>query len=350
MHAGRQHSPAEWSGWRPNTPTTGLNWAFTRPSSARWSGWRTKRIRRNLRIARYHRPMKYGICLPNFTDVASPEAIEAAAGVAERLGWETVWTTDHVLVDRGTDAADYRRIYDAILTLAWVAARHPTLRIGTSVIVVPQRNAVVLAKELATLDALSGGRLTVGVGVGWNRTEFGNLGAADRFRVRGAYLNETIALWRHLWSGSTGPFAGRFHSIDDFVFQPLPPQGGALPILVGGRAEAALVRAGTLGDGYHSSASSPEAYAKRLPVIRAAAEAAGRPMPALSARVRVEFGPPDGATYYAMRGTSDEVAAEVRKFAEIGVEELALSWAEMPGPEIVAGAERFAAEVIPLVS
>lgn len=290
--------------------------------------------------------MRYGLCLPNFTDVATPDAIEAAAEVGERLGWEAVWTTDHVLVDRGRDAADYRTNYDAILTLAWVAARHPALRIGTSVIVVPQRNAVILAKELASLDALSGGRLIAGVGVGWNRREFANLDEADRFGVRGAYLNETIALWRHLWSGSTEPFVGRFHSIEDFVFGPLPSQGASLPIVIGGRAEAALVRAGRLGDGYHSSASGPEAYAKRIPVIRAAAEAAGRAMPALSARVRVEF---DKATdrYYAMRGTPEEIAAEVRKFAELGVEQLALLF---EGTEIVEGAERFATEVVPLAS
>jgi probable F420-dependent oxidoreductase len=294
--------------------------------------------------------MRYGICLPNFTDVASPDAIEAAAAVAERLGWEAVWTTDHVLVDRGKDAEDYRTNYDAILTLAWVAAKHPGLRIGTSVIVVPQRNAVMLAKELASLDALSGGRLIAGVGVGWNRREFANLGAAERFHVRGAYLNETIALWRHLWSGSTEPFPGRFHAMDDFAFMPLPAQGAKLPILVGGRAEASLTRAGRLGDGYHSSATGPEKYGERIPIIAAAAKAAGRPMPALSARVRVEFGKPAaGARYYAMRGTSEEVAAEVRKFAELGVEHLALSWAEAPGPEIAEAAERFAAEVIPLV-
>jgi probable F420-dependent oxidoreductase len=292
--------------------------------------------------------MRYGLCLPNFTDVASPDAIEATAEVAERLGWQTVWTTDHVLVDNGKDAADYRRIYEAILTLAWVAGRHAGLRIGTSVIVVPQRNAVILAKELATLDAFSDGRLLVGVGVGWNRTEFANLDEADRFHVRGAYLNEAIGLWRHLWSGSTERFVGRFHSISDYVFGPLPPQGASLPILVGGRADAALERAGRLGDGYHSSASSPESYAKRIPPIRAAADGAGRPMPWLSARVRVEF---DTTTdrYYAMRGTSEEIAAEVRKFAEIGVEELALSFVDMPSHEIVAAAERFAAEVVPLV-
>ena len=230
--------------------------------------------------------MDYGICLPNFPAGASNEGIEAAADAAERLGWSTVWTTDHVLVDHSA-VADYGRIYEAILTLAWVGARHPGLRLGTSVIVVPQRNAVLLAKELATLDALSGGRVIAGVGGGWSEPEFANLGMADRFRVRGAYLDETIRLWRHLWSGSTEPFHGRFHPLEDFEFEPLPPQGAGLPILVGGRAEPALRRAGALGDGYHSSSASPAQYAERVPVVRAAAEAAGRPAPRLSARVRV---------------------------------------------------------------
>ncbi|HEX5013470.1 MAG TPA: TIGR03619 family F420-dependent LLM class oxidoreductase [Candidatus Limnocylindrales bacterium] len=292
--------------------------------------------------------MRYGIALPNFTSVASEEAIEAAADVAERLGWDAVWTTDHVLVDRGEPAKDYRVNYDAIETLAWVGARHPNVRLGTSVIVVPQRNAVVLAKELATLDALSGGRVIAGVGVGWNAKEFRNLGMSDRFPSRGTYLSEAIALWRHLWSGSTEPFHGKFHQIDDFVFGPLPPQGASLPIWIGGRSEAALRRAGRLGDGYHASATGPETYAERLPTIRAAAEEAGRPMPALSARVRVEFGPARDA-YYAMRGTAEDVTAEVRKFAELGVEDLALSFVDIPSEQIVAGAERFAAEVAPRV-
>jgi probable F420-dependent oxidoreductase len=299
---------------------------------------------------RYDPRMRYGIALPNFTDIASPDAIDASAAVAERLGWDAAWTTDHVLVDHGEAAADYRVNYDAIQTLAWIGARHPSLRLGTSVIVVPQRNAVVLAKEIATLDALSGGRAIAGVGVGWNAREFANLGQAERFKARGSYLSEAIELWRHLWSGSGGPFEGRFHRLDDYVFGPLPPQGAGLPILIGGRSEPALRRAGRLADGYHSSATSPAAYAERIPVIRAAAEAAGRPMPALSARVRVEFDAPTaGARYYAMRGSPEEVAAEVRSFAELGVEDLALSFADIPADEIVAAAERFAAEVAPLV-
>jgi probable F420-dependent oxidoreductase len=291
--------------------------------------------------------MDYGLALPNFPDGASPEGIEAAAEVAQRLGWSTVWTTDHVLVNEAA-ASEYGRIYEAILTLAWVGAKYPGLRLGTSVIVVPQRNAVLLAKELATLDSLSGGRVIAGVGVGWSREEFANVGVEDRFRVRGAYLDETIRLWRHLWSGSREPFHGRFHTIDDFVFGPLPEREGALPIIVGGRAEAALRRAGGLADGYHSSAASPVSYGERVPVILAAAEAAGRPAPWLSARVRVQF---DSTTdrSYAMRGTPEEIAAEARAFAGHGVTHLALYFETTDPAEVVAQAERFAREVAPLI-
>jgi probable F420-dependent oxidoreductase len=272
--------------------------------------------------------------------------MEAAAEVAERLGWSTVWTTDHLLVAQ-EDADDYGRIYEAILSLAWIGAKYSRIRLGTSVVVVPYRNAVILAKELATLDSLSEGRLVAGVGVGWSQPEFENIGVADRFHVRGAYLDETIGLWRHLWSGSSEPFHGRFHAIDDFVFAPLPHQGG-VPIVVGGRAEAALRRAGTLGDWYQSSATSAARYADRVPIIRAAAAAAGRPMPTLSVRAYTEFGDATNS-WYAIRGTPEEMAAEVRAFEALGVSHLAV-WFQATDPnEVTALAERFARDVAPLV-
>lgn len=290
--------------------------------------------------------MDYGICLPNFPDGSSSDGIEAGADVAERLGWSAVWTTDHVLVPHA-DAGDYGRIFEALLTLAWVGARFPRVRLGTSVIVVPQRNAVLLAKELATLDALSGGRVVAGVGIGWNEVEFANLGVADRFGVRGAYLDETIRLWRHLWSGSTDAFRGRFHTIEDFAFGPLPAQA-PLPIVVGGRAERALQRVGMLADGYQSSAAGPAKYAERIPIVQAAAEAAGRPMPSLSARVRVQFDATTGDGY-AMRGSPTAIAAEIGAFAALGVTHLALFFETTDPVDLVARVERFDREVVPLV-
>jgi len=291
--------------------------------------------------------MDYGLCLPNFRDGALREGMEAGAETAQRLGWSTVWTTDHVLVPESA-ADDYGTNFDAIEVLAWIGAKFPDVKLGTSVIVVPQRNAVVLAKELSSLDALSGGRLIAGVGAGWNEEEFANLAMADRFHVRGAYLDETIDLWRHLWSGSREPFHGRFNALDDFVFAPLPAQGASVPIVVGGRAEPALKRAGTRGDWYHSSATSAAKYAERVPVIRAAAEAAGRPMPRLTARAWTEFGDATG-NYYAIRGSVDEMVAEIRAFAALGVNHLAV-WFDATDPdELVELMERFAREVVPAV-
>lgn len=288
--------------------------------------------------------MRFGLILRNTGRGASREAIEAGAETAARLGWETVWTTDHVLVPRSAEA-EYGRVFEAVATLAWVGARHPGVKLGTSVIVVPQRNAVLLAKELATLDALSEGRLIAGIGVGWGEAEFANIGAAEMFHRRGAYLDETIRLWRHLWSGSTEPFVGRFHNITDFAFGPLPVQRDHVPILIGGASEAALRRAGSLGDGYHATRATPEILAARIPLIRAAAEAAGRPMPQLSGRIAVSS---LGADASGDGHGWDPAAAvrAVRAYEELGLAHLALAFDETEPAELEAAIERFDREVV----
>jgi probable F420-dependent oxidoreductase len=287
----------------------------------------------------------FGLILPGYRQGATTAGIEAAADAVAARGWHSVFTTDHVLVEQSSWSEDYFHIYDPLMTLAHVGARQPRLRLGTSVIVVPMRNAVVLAKELATLDALSGGRLICGVGVGWNRKEFGFVGAGQRFGRRGAYLEESIALWRHLWGGGSGPFEGSFHSFDDVRFGPLPEQGAAVPIWIGGRSEAALERAGRIADGYHASATSPAQMAVRIPLVRAAAERAGRQTPLLSARVRVAFGAyeEDG---YAIAGTPDQMVSELAAWTELGVDHLAFDFVETDAERSVALIERFDGEVL----
>ncbi|HEY7600317.1 MAG TPA: TIGR03619 family F420-dependent LLM class oxidoreductase [Candidatus Limnocylindrales bacterium] len=289
--------------------------------------------------------MDFGLILPSYRAGASAAGIEAAADAAARLGWHSVFTTDHLLVEPSARSEDYFHIFDALLTLAHLGARQPSLRLGISVLVVPMRNAVVLAKELATLDALSRGRLIVGVGVGWNETEFGNVGAADRFGRRGAYLDEAIGLWRTLWSGNTAGFHGRFHDFDEIRFGPLPAQRDQLPIWVGGRSEQALRRAGRLGDAYHSSASSPAQMAVRVPVITAAAEEAGRPAPLLSARARVIFGRHEDR-FYALAGTAEQMVDEIKAWADIGVGHLAFDFVETDPTRSVELIERFDSEVL----
>jgi probable F420-dependent oxidoreductase len=291
--------------------------------------------------------MDYGLVLPSLGEEANRDGIIAAVGLAEEHGFTDVWATDHILIDHA-GAEDYGRIYEAITTLAWIAGRSGAIRLGASVIVVPMRNAVVLAKQLATLDALSEGRLIAGFGVGWNAAEFANLGVAERFHERGAYTDEVIAVCRHLWSGSREPFHGRFHSFEDFYFQPLPAQGVNVPIWLGGRDERALRRVGRQADAYHASAASPSALAGRIPVVREAAEAAGRPMPRLSGRARVELDA-GAESFYTMHGRPADVAADIRAFADLGVDHLALAFPPRDAVGLRAIVGRFMREVVPLV-
>jgi probable F420-dependent oxidoreductase len=288
--------------------------------------------------------MDFGLILPSYRAGASAAGIEAAADAAARLGWHSVFTTDHLLVEPSARSEDYFHIFDALLTLAHLGARQPSLRLGISVLVVPMRNAVELAKELATIDVLSGGRLIVGIGGGWDEKEFGHLGLAERFGQRGAYLNETIAVWRHLWGGGQGPFHGRFHSFAEVRFGPLPVQGAELEVWVGGRDDAALRRAGRLANGYHSSATGPDNYAPRVPIVRAAAAEAGRPEPRFSARFRVAFGD-HKVPYFMLSGTPDQMIATLREFAALGVSHVAVDFAQTDADKVARLIEKFDAEV-----
>ena len=291
--------------------------------------------------------MDYGLVLPSLGDDANLEGMVAAVEIAERHGFKDVWATDHILVNHEA-AEDYGRIYEAVTALAWVAGRSREIRLGASVIVVPMRNAVLLAKQLATLDALSSGRLIAGFGVGWSPDEVANVGRSHVFHDRGAYTEETIALCRHLWSGNKEPFRGRFHQFEDFVFGPLPDQGAKVPIWIGARDERALRRVGRLADAYHASAASPASVKKRIPIIREAAAAAGRPMPRLSGRVRVELGG-TAQSYYTMHGSAEDVANEIKAFAALGVDHLALAFPPRDAEGLARAVERFRGEVLPLV-
>ena len=290
--------------------------------------------------------MDFALILPAKRHGANPEAILATTLTAERLGWRTVMSDDHVLVPSEGGGA-YETIFEVITMLAWLGGQTTRIRLAPSVIVVPQRNAVVVAKELASIDALTGGRVTAGVGIGWNRREYETLGMADRFPVRGAYLDETIALWRHLWSGSPEPFEGRFHQVRDSVMSPLPPQGAELPILVGGRSDHGVRRAGRLGDGYHLSQNGPGGMLARLPLLRDAAAAAGRPVPPISARVQIYFGdPPPGHTPAAIHGTPDDIRRTIDEWETIGLDELAIDIDETDADRGVRKLERLHQEVL----
>lgn len=291
--------------------------------------------------------MRFGLVLPSIGRGAGPGALEAAAGIGQELGWTSVWVTDHLLVPRGPEEAEYGTLLEAICSLTWVAARFEGLTAGTSVLVPAMRDAPLLAKQLATLDILTGGRLVVGVGASdaHDDAEYANLGKTGRFARRGAYLDEAVALWRHLWSGRTDPFRGEFHTLTDYCFQPLPPQGAGIPIWCGGRSQRAIRRTAELADGYHAAQTGPEQLRDRIPLITQAVASTGRPLPALSVRARVKFGTAPGPVY-AICGSHQAMTGQLLEFAALGVSDLVLVLPSSEPAGLTALARRFDREVI----
>jgi len=207
--------------------------------------------------------VRVGIHLPQFGRASSPAAITEAARLAEDLGFADVWVSDHIAIPAAQDyPSPY--LYDPLLTLTWAAAATERVGLGTSVLVVPQHNALALANALASLDALSGGRLTIGVGVGWSEAEFAALGQS--FADRGRRMDEMLDVLRACWGPDPVDFRGEFVQLDAMKVQPKPAH--PIPIWVGGRSEPAYRRAAARGDGFHAIGLDPEGAARVVERLR----------------------------------------------------------------------------------
>ncbi|MFZ3235284.1 MAG: TIGR03619 family F420-dependent LLM class oxidoreductase [Stellaceae bacterium] len=232
--------------------------------------------------------MRVGIHLPHIGRKAGPDAIRRAAVQAEELGFDDVWTSEHIIVPKGAPYPPSPIFYDPVLTLTWAAAYTRRVGLGTSVLVLPMRHPLPLAKELATLQNLSEGRLILGAGVGWLEAEFAALGVP--FRERGRRMDEGIAMMRAVWSDDPVSFSARVVPavIDDMRMQPQPVK--PIPIWIGGSSEPALKRALRL-DGWHGSRVTPEQAAPIVNRLRAA-----RPGPEFAISIRSGWdGKDDGA-------------------------------------------------------
>ena len=205
--------------------------------------------------------MHFGVSLPNYGRDARPDAIRRTAEVAEELGFDSVWTTEHIIVGPEA-AATYGRVYDPLVTLGWIADRTTRIGLGTSIVLVPLHNPIHLAKEVATLQELSGERFTLGVGVGWHKDEYDFIGVP--FEGRGRRANEAIRLMRALWSGKRN-FEGEFWSFHDATFQPRPSRRPQ--IWVGGSSNRAIRRALSLGDAWHPSRGSDADHVRAVKQI-----------------------------------------------------------------------------------
>jgi probable F420-dependent oxidoreductase len=228
--------------------------------------------------------MKFGLRYASLGRYANGDAAVALAQAAEAAGFDSIWTVEHVVVPQGYQSRypysetgrmgsgleDFP-IPDPLIWLAYVASATRTIKLGTAIVILPQRNPVITAKAVATLDHLAGGgRVLLGIGVGWLAEEFATLGVP--FDDRGPRTDEYVAAMRALWSQECASFKGRFVSFDQVFCRPLPPER-RIPIIVGGDTKAAARRAGRLGDGYFPARTPPP---ELLDEMRRAAEAAGR--------------------------------------------------------------------------
>lgn len=203
--------------------------------------------------------MRFGIAFANTMTFAGPQGLAELGRTAEQVGFDSVWTVEHVVYPEGYESTyPYDKsgrmpgdssapVPDPLIWLSFLAAATDELLLGTGILILPQRNPLVLAKEAATLDWLSGGRLQLGIGVGWLEEEFDALGVP--FAERAARTDEHVAVLRAMWSGDSVSFDGRFTSFESLTANPKPVDG-AIPIHVGGHSRAAAERAGRLGDGF----------------------------------------------------------------------------------------------------
>lgn len=229
--------------------------------------------------------MDFGIVFANTGPFAQPDAAAAMARAAEAAGFESLWTVEHVVVPKGYESTypydpsgkmpggEDMAIPDPLVWLSYVAAATTSIRLATGILIVPQRNPVVLAKELATLDSMSGGRLELGIGVGWLEEEFDAIGVP--FAGRGRRTDEYVAAMRALWSQQPASFHGEFVDFDDCILLPAPP-AGSIPVHVGGHTEVSARRAGRLGDGFFPGRGSHDELAHLFDLVRSTAREHGR--------------------------------------------------------------------------
>ena len=246
--------------------------------------------------------MRLGIHLPQIGRKAGPEGIRRAAVQAEDLGFADVWTSEHIITPAGAMYPPSPLFYDPVLTLTWAAAYTKRVGLGTSVLVLPMRHPLPLAKELATLQNLSAGRLILGAGVGWLEAEFAALGVP--FNERGRRMDEGIAMMKAVWSDDPVSFEPRWIPAEIDAMRMMPKPEKPIPIWIGGTSEPALRRA-VRYDGWHGSRAMPQQAAPLVEKLRAA-----RPEPEFALSLRAAW---DGKS-------DDELKARLAGFAAVGID------------------------------
>jgi probable F420-dependent oxidoreductase len=247
--------------------------------------------------------MQFGIHLPQYGRSAGAEGIGRAARQAEDLGFADVWVSDHLAVPTGVPyPAPF--LFEPLVTLTWAATHTSTIRLGTGVLVLPYRQPLHLAKELASLDVLADGRVLLGIGAGWLEAEFDALGVP--FDERGPRTDDALSALRACWEQRPVDYEGRFYQLRDLQFLPQP---GRIPVWSGGTSERALRRATTVCDGWQGAYQDPAAIEPIVARLRRE-----RPESTFTISVRVDW---DG-----IAGDLDQYARQLDQYVAAGVQHL----------------------------
>jgi probable F420-dependent oxidoreductase len=287
---------------------------------------------------------------------------------AERVGFDSVWVTDHVVLPESrqaryphNDTGNFpytweQDIHEPVSLMAAIAQATTRVEIGSAVLVIPYRHPLLLAKMLATIDQIAGGRVVLGAGVGWLRDEFHALGLEAAFAHRGSVTEDWLAAMRTAWTApGAASHDGPFVTFDRVGTRPQPPRGGHIPVWIGGKGERVLRRTVRIGDGYFAIASDPTVLAAEVVALRQLAEDAGRdPSELTVALIEGIVVTPRalGPDRNPLHGTTDQIAHGLRQFADAGLDHL-IAGVRTAGDATYAGCvaalDAIAAEVLPAV-
>jgi probable F420-dependent oxidoreductase len=301
--------------------------------------------------------MKLGVCLPHY---GRPIEVDRMLGVARRAderGLDSVWVTDHVIVPNPTNVIYREHMLDPLAILPWLAGVTSRIALGTSVIILPYRSPVPVAKLLASVDVLSGGRLIVGAAIGWLEGEFEALGVP--FKERVSRSEEALELFHALWTQAHPEIVSRRHHLHDVSVSPMPLQKPRPPLYVGGNSEGALRRVARYADGWHATATNHDAFRQGVETLRRFWKEAGREgEPALSLRIPILI---DGVHRpavdmalirgrHVIGGSVARIVEELRGYQALGCQHIALEVSYSTYPAILETIDLIAERLRPPVA
>jgi probable F420-dependent oxidoreductase len=298
--------------------------------------------------------MKIGICVPHYGRPIDVGRILEVVRRAEERGLDSVWVTDHVIVPRDMEIIYRDHMLDPLAVLPWLAGITRRIGLGTSVVILPYRSPIPVAKLLASVDVLSGGRLIFGAAIGWMEGEFAALGVP--FKERASRTDEALELIRAIWTQEYPELQTKRHRLQGLKASPMPLQKPRPPILVGGGSEGAFRRVARFGDGWHATATNHEAFRQgQMAVDRFWKEFGrqGTPLWTLRLPILIEgiHQPAVDMRWlrgrYTIQGPVSKVSEQLEGFKALGCSHIALDVAYSAFPAILETIEVLAQEVKP---